>query len=128
DRRGRAGLYQGLAEEQLLHQAGALAPVLDRPVEPDVAGLEHLLLPGAALIDRVPAGAVAGGSVPGALGHLRLVGTQPGDRLVLELALLGGQVEIHGLKATRSRVPLLPSGAPGPRRRRAGSAARASGR
>jgi len=97
DRRRRAGLDQRFAQEQLLHQAGALAAVLDRPVEPDVAGVEHLLLPGAALVDRVTAGVVTGRTTVGPR-HVRLVGLQPGGRLVLELALLGSQVEIHGRK------------------------------
>ena len=71
----RLGARHLLAEERLLHERGAAAAVLLRPREAGVAGLEQLLLPGAAVLE--------GGVVAGRV-LTRVVVGEPGPQLVAE--------------------------------------------
>src|SRR2546422_10073410 len=96
-----------LVDDRLAHDVGALAAVLARPGERQIAGLVDLPLPGLGLGDAARVAELDRALVALALGDVPL---EPGPDLALEGQLLGRVREIHGRVGSTSPPGWLPSG------------------
>ena len=93
DELGRARPRHLLVEDDLLDDRRAPAPELRRPVQPDVAGLAHPLLPRAKLLDLVRGAARRREGAPAEV--TGQIGLEPLPELGPEGLLGRGEPEIH---------------------------------
>src|SRR4030095_1508400 len=104
---GGFGSRHLLVEDDHLDDRRAPPAELARPVEPDVAGLAHPLLPGAQPLDLV-AGRARGGE--GAAAQIvRQVGLEPAADFLAKRFFAIAEIEVHWEKGApaRSRLPCV---------------------